>query len=90
MRHMSVGGLAKAGAMRVVGFVLARPALDAFLRRQLYRFPALSGQVRAAVARSRRAQQTLPTVVTREADLTDNARQVLHDLRRAIDHSRHS
>jgi hypothetical protein len=77
----------KAGALRVVGFVVARPGLDGFLRRQIYRFPGLAGRVRAAIARSRRSTwQTLPVVLTDEADLTDSAREVLHDLRRAIEH----
>jgi hypothetical protein len=82
------GGFFKSVTMRIVGFVLAHPKLDSFLRRQLYRFPGLAGRVRAAIARTRRAQQTLPAVITKEADLTDDARQVLHDLRRAIDFTR--
>lgn len=87
----AVAGMArrvlKAGALRMVGFVLARPGLDGFLRRQIYRFPGIAGRVRAALARSRRATwQTLPVVLTDEADLTDSAREVLHDLRRALDH----
>ena len=78
----------KAGALRMVGFVVARPALDGFLRRQIYRFPGIAGRVRAAIARSRRSTwQTLPGVLTDEADLTDSAREVLHDLQRAIEHS---
>ena len=79
----------KTAALRAVAFVVARPRLDGFLRRQLFRFPGLAGRVRAAVARSRRADwQALPTPVADEAELTDAARQVLHDLRRAIDHPR--
>jgi len=74
----------KAVALRTVGFIIARPGLDAFLRRQLFRFPGLAGRVRAALARSRRtAWQSLPPVMTDEADLTDAARQVLRDLQRA-------
>ena len=76
-------------ALRAVAFVVARPRLDAFLRRQLFRFPGLAGRVRAAVARSRRADwQALPTPLADEADLTDAGRQVLHDLRRAIARNR--
>lgn len=75
----------KATALRAVAFVLARPRLDDFLRRQLFRFPGMAGRVRAAVARSRRADwQVLPAPLADEADLTDAGRQVLHDLRRAI------
>lgn len=81
-------GLFKAGALRLVEFVVARPALDAFLRRQVYRFPGVAGRARAAVARSRRAQQNMPADATDEADLSDAARQVLHDLARAIAHPR--
>ena len=74
---------AKAVALRTVGFVVARPGLDAFLRRQLFRFPGLAGRVRAALARSRRTDwQSLPPVMTDEAELTDAARQVLRDLQR--------
>jgi hypothetical protein len=76
-------------ALRAVGFIVARPRLDAFLRRQIYRFPGLAGRARAAIARSRRADgQALPVILTEEADLCDSARQVLHDLQRAIDHTR--
>jgi hypothetical protein len=83
-----VRGLLKAQALRLVEFIVARPELDAFLRRQIYRFPGMAGRARAAVARSRRAQQNLPSEVNEEADLTDAARQVLQDLVRAIDHRR--
>lgn len=76
-------------ALRAVAFIVARPRLDDFLRRQIYRFPSLAGRVRAAVAHSRRADwQSLPVVLSDEAELTDAARQVLQDLRRAIDHTR--
>ena len=79
---------AKAMALRAVAFVIARPQLDGFLRRQLFRFPGLAGRVRAAMARSRRTDwQALPVLATDEAELTDLARQVLHDLRRAIGHT---
>jgi hypothetical protein len=79
----------KTAALRAVAFVIARPHLDGFLRRQLFRFPGLAGRVRAAVARSRRADwQVLPTPLADEADLTDAARQVLSDLKRAIDRNR--
>ncbi|MFC5461350.1 hypothetical protein [Massilia niabensis] len=79
----------KKAALRVVAFIVARPRLDDFLRRQIYRFPGLAGRVRAAVAHSRRADwQTLPVLLSDEAELTDSARQVLQDLRRAIDHTR--
>lgn len=79
----------KRAALGVVAFVVARPRLDNFLRRQIYRFPGLSGRVRAAVAHSRRSDwQSQSTLLTDEADLTDSARQVLHDLRRALDHPR--
>lgn len=81
--------LVKKAALRAVAFVVARPRLDDFLRRQIYRFPGLAGRVRAAVAHSRRADwQSLPVLLSDEAELTDSARQVLHDLRRAIDRPR--
>lgn len=80
---------AKAIALRAVAFVVARPRLDGFLRRQLFRFPVLAGRVRAAVARSRRAEwQSLPTLPTDESELTDAARQVLYDLKRALERAR--
>jgi hypothetical protein len=81
--------LARRGALALIGFIVARPALDAFLRRQIYRFPGLAGQARAAIARSRRrVGQALPTLATDEAQLSDNARQVLRDLARTFDHHR--
>ena len=81
--------LVKRGALRAVAFIVARPRLDDFLRRQIYRFPGLAGRVRAAVALSRRADwQSLPVLLSDEAELTDSAREVLHDLRRAIAHPR--
>jgi hypothetical protein len=81
--------LVKKAALRAVAFVVARPRLDDFLRRQIYRFPGLAGRVRAAVAHSRRADwQSLPVLLNDEAELTDSAREVLHDLRRAIAHTR--
>lgn len=80
---------AKNAAQRAIAFILARPRLDAFLRRQIFRFPGLAGRVRAAIARSRRSDwQPLPTPLADEADLTDAARQVLHDLQRAIGRTR--
>jgi hypothetical protein len=79
----------KRAALRAVAFIVARPRLDDFLRGQIYRFPGLAGRVRAAVAYSRRANwQSLPVVLADEAELTDGARQVLGDLRRAIDRTR--
>lgn len=79
----------KKAALGAVAFIVARPRLDDFLRRQIYRFPGLAGRVRAAVAHSRRADwQTLPVLLSDEAELTDDARQVLQDLRRAIAHTR--
>lgn len=79
----------KSGVLRVVAFIVARPRLDAFLRRQIYRFPGIAGRARAAIARSRRPfGQALPVVLTEEADLTDSARQVLQALERAIDRTR--
>ena len=78
----------KAFALRAVGFVVARPRLDGFLRRQLFRFPGLAGRVRAAVARSRRTDWQTLAIPPTEADLTDPARQVLGDLRRALEHTR--
>lgn len=81
----------KAMALRAAGFVIARPRLDAFLRRQLFRFPGLAGRARAALARSRRTDwQSLPPVASDQAELTDTARQVLDDLQRAIARKRHS
>jgi hypothetical protein len=90
MKVTSIRSLVKRTALGMVGFVVARPALDAFLRRQVFRFPALAGMIRTTIARTRRAQQTLPSVVVHEADLTDDARQVLHDLVRSIKHARPS
>jgi hypothetical protein len=79
----------KRAALSAVAFVVARPRLDDFLRRQIYRFPGLAGRVRDAVAHSRRADwQSLPMLLSDEAELTDSARQVLGDLRRAIDQTR--
>lgn len=86
---MAARQLVKKAALGVVAFIVARPRLDDFLRRQIYRFPGIAGRVRAAVAQSRRADwQTLPVVLADEAELTDGARQVLHDLRRAIERTR--
>ncbi|THC45664.1 hypothetical protein C2862_04025 [Massilia sp. Mn16-1_5] len=79
----------KSAALRVVAFVVARPRLDEFLRRQIYRFPALAGRVRAAVANSRRADwQSLPVLLADEAELSESARQVLQDLRRSLGRTR--
>jgi hypothetical protein len=79
----------KRAALGAVAFIVARPRLDDFLRRQIYRFPGLAGRVRAAVAHSRRADwQSLPVLLSDEAELTEGAREVLRDLRRAIDHNR--
>ena len=84
-----VRGLVKKAALRAVAFIVARPRLDDFLRRQIYRFPRLAGRVRAAVAHSRRADwQSLPVLLSDEAELTGDARQVLQDLRRATDRTR--
>jgi hypothetical protein len=80
----------KSIASRLLGFVVARPALDAFLRRQVYRFPGLAGRVRATVARSRRGQQNLLSEISEEADLSDHARLILRDLTRATRPSRQS
>jgi hypothetical protein len=81
--------LVKRAALRAVAFIVARPRLDEFLRRQIYRFPGVAGRVRAAIANSRRSDwQTLPPVLADEAELTESARQVLQDLRRAIDQAR--
>lgn len=48
----------------------------------------LAGQIHAVVWRSHRAQHPLPPLPSPEADLTDDARQVLQDLARGIDHVR--
>jgi hypothetical protein len=80
----------KAGAVYLIGFVVSRPALNAFLRRQMYRFPGLAARVRMAVSRSRRAHQPMASVITDEADLTDAARLVLRDLTHALEHRRQS
>ena len=78
--------LVKSTALRALGFVVARPGLDEFLRRQIYRFPALAGRVRSAMAHSRRADwQSLPVLLADEAELSESARQVLHDLRRNLE-----
>ena len=79
----------KQAALRAVSYIVARPRLDDFLRRQIYRFPALAGRVRASVAQSRRSDwQSLPVPLADEAELSDSARQVLHDLQRAIERAR--
>jgi hypothetical protein len=83
-------GLVKSIAARLLGFVVARPALDAFLRRQVYRFPGLAGRVRAAVARSRRGQQNGQSDILDEADLTEEARAVLRELLHAVARARQS
>ena len=76
-------------ALGAVAFIVAHPRLDDFLRRQVFRFPGLAGRVRALVGQSRRAGWQPPPVVLRdEAELTDGAREVLRELRRAIDHTR--
>lgn len=80
--------LIKRVALGLISFIVARPALDGFLRRQIYRFPGVAGRIRATIARTRRTQQTLPAIFTQEADLTDDARQVLQDLARGIGHVR--
>jgi hypothetical protein len=81
--------LFKKGAMGLVGFVVARPGLDTFLRQQLFRFPRLAGRARALITRTRRIElRQLPAPVVDEAELTDPARQVLHDLRQALARSR--
>lgn len=79
-------------ARRVVkaafGFVLARPALSLFLRRQLYRFPSLANRLRAMAIRSRQPHSIPP--LPDDAALPDRAQQVLRDLQRAIDQARRS
>jgi hypothetical protein len=88
---VTVRQLVKKAALGAVAFIVARPRLDDFLRRQIYRFPGIAGRVRAAIAQSRRADwQSLPVVMADEAELTDGAREVLQDLRRAIDRTRTS
>jgi hypothetical protein len=86
---MGGGQFLRKAALRAVAFILAHPRLDLFLRRQIYRFPKLAGRARAAVAQSRRSDwQALPVQLTNETELTDSARQVLQDLRRALGHTR--
>jgi hypothetical protein len=81
--------LLKKAALGTVAFIVARPRLDEFLRRQVYRFPGLAGRMRSAVAQSRRAGwQPPPVQLNDESELTESACQVLHDLRRAIDRAR--
>jgi len=85
----AVRRFAKRAALGAVAYIVARPRLDDFLRRQIYRFPALAGRVRASVAQSRRSDwQTLPVPLADEAELSDGARQVLRDLQRAIERAR--
>ncbi|MBD8529893.1 MULTISPECIES: hypothetical protein [unclassified Massilia] len=80
------GQILRMAALRAAALVVAHPRLDLFLRRQIYRFPTLAGRVRAAVAQSRRSDwQTVPVHLSDETELTDSAREVLRDLRRAID-----
>lgn len=81
--------IAKRAALSAVSFIVARPQLDEFLRRQIYRFPGIAGRARAAVAFSRRSDwQKLPPQLFDEAELGDDARQVLHDLVRAAERVR--
>jgi len=81
--------LLKSTALRAISFIIARPRLDDFLRRQVYRFPGIAGRMRAAVAHSRRSNwQTLPPVLSDEAELSDDARLILQDLTRAADRVR--
>jgi hypothetical protein len=90
MMHVLTVRVIKASANRVIEFIVSRPELDAFLRRQIFRFPGIAGRIRAIVSRSRRTHQPAPSAVTSEADLTDAARQVLRDLTHALDHRRQS
>jgi hypothetical protein len=83
---MGARALIKASALQMVGFIVARPRLEAYLRRQMFRFPGLASHVRAAVTRSRRAHQNMASGITGDDDLTDHARLVLHDLARAAAH----
>lgn len=89
MTQPLAGRIVKRGALAIIGFIVARPALDAFLRRQIYRFPGLAGRARATIARSRRRSgQALPSMATDAAHLSDNARQILRDLGQATDQHR--
>ena len=81
--------LIKQAALGAVRFIVSRPQLDDFLRRQIYRFPGIAGQIRAAVAYSRRSDwQSLPPVLSDEAELSADAHQVLRDLIRVADRTR--
>jgi hypothetical protein len=78
----------KATLKAAFGFVLARPRLSFFLRRQLYRFPTLANRLRAIAIRAR--QPHFPPPLPDDAPLPDRAQQVLRDLQRAIDQARRS
>ena len=78
--------LISALARRAIIFVVARPQLSFFLRRQLGRFPALAYRLRTVVARTRHIGWQPPATVVLSDDgvLSEPAREVLQDLRRAL------
>ncbi|HEX9172054.1 MAG TPA: hypothetical protein VF861_05280 [Telluria sp.] len=87
--RLYAGRLLKAVLKRAIEFVAARPKLSFFLRRQLYRSPALANRVRSAVVRSRHASSG-PSSLPDDAPLPDAAQQVLQDLQCAFEHARRS
>ncbi|UTY58021.1 FkbM family methyltransferase [Massilia sp. erpn] len=86
----AASGLLKALGRRVLHFVTARPALAFFLRRQLGRFPRLVTLLRALAMRSVSAPASAPAGQPAGdlAQLPPAARQVFHELQRALHDSR--
>lgn len=82
---------ARAVLVRGVNFVVARPALAFFMRRQIARHPVLTLRLRTLVLRARGrlnpAPEASPAAVEAQ-DLAPAARQVLAQLRRAIEQAR--
>lgn len=73
-------------ALRAIGFVVARPKLDYFLRQRIFRHAALASFLRRTAARSRQQGWRLSDtpVLSEDAQLPDSAKEVLQDLRQAI------
>lgn len=73
-------------AGRALAFVVARPRLDFFLRRQIARMPGVANRMRRLAARTRQQAFDLPPipVLSDDKQLSEPARQVLRDLRQAM------
>ena len=78
-------------ARRAIIFVVARPQLNFFLRRQISRFPAIAYHLRGVVARTRHIgwQPPIAVVLSDDGALSEPAREVLEDLRRALKNAQH-